>query len=141
MMAARWETVERFIDVHGLLSDSFTSAEYAASEGVSGAVASIYIQAHLDAQRGPRSRTKYVLKRMAGTRTRNARWSVGERAKDVRGLGLAFSNDVKLKWMRAVEPDIRRIAAINPLAARRAEIIIDATLDGALKVLEAAVKT
>lgn len=137
----RWELVEEYIDTYGMLNESFSAVEYAATNGLSTPTASAYLQAYITAQRGAKSRTKYVLKRMPGTRTRNARWSVGERVKDVRSLGMTFSGDVKAKWLKAVEPDIRRIAAINPQAARRAEIIIDATLDGALKVLEAAVRT
>jgi hypothetical protein len=136
----RWEMVEEYIDDNVPIGQAFTSMGYAAGAGVSRHEASEHIQAYLTAQRGTRARTKYVLKRQPGSRTSNTRWSVGERPRDVRSLGLTFSNDVKAKWMYAVEPDIRRIAAINPAAARRAEKVCDATLDGALKVLEAAVR-
>ena len=81
-----------------------------------------------------------MLTRAPGTHTRNAKWKVGEMAGDLRKQELAFSSDVKAKARGAFEPDLRRIAAINPAAARRAERVIDATLDGAMKVLEAAVR-
>jgi hypothetical protein len=136
----RWERVEDYIDNNLAVGGVFNSRAYAAANGLGWHEASEHIQAHLIAQRGAKSRTKYVLKRQPGTRTSTSYWSVGERARDVRLAGLAFSSDVKAKWMVAVEPDIRRIAAINPQAAKRAEKVCDATLDGALKVLEAAVR-
>lgn len=136
----RWEMVEDYIDNNLSVGQTFTSAMYAAAAGISTWMASERIQAYLTAQRGVKARTKYVLKRAPGTRTRSTHWSIGDRARDVRTLGLSFSSDVKAKWMHAVEPDIRRIAAINPAAARRAERVCDATLDGALVVLEAAVR-
>jgi hypothetical protein len=136
-----WRTMEQYIDENLSIGESFTSTQYAADQGITGARASKHIQGYLQAQRGERSRTRYVLKREPGTRTHSARWSVGERSADIRTAGITFSDDVKKKWMSAVEPDIRRIAAINPKAARRAENIIEATLDGAIKVLEAAVRT
>lgn len=140
-MAKKWEQVEDYLDTYGLSGGTFSSAEYSAAWGVSRSAASHHIQAYVAAQRAPKSRTKYVLQRVVGTRTSTSRWSVGEKTKDMRRLGLGFSNDVKTKWIRAVEPDIRRIAAINPAAAHRAEVIIEATCEGALKVLAAAVRT
>lgn len=141
MSLPAWKSIEIYIDKNLAVGSTFTSRDYAASVGVSSAIASRHIQSYLTAQRGADATCKYILKRQPGTRTRNAVWSIGDRARDIRVLGLGFSNDTKTKWKRAVEPDIRRIAAVNPLAARRAEILIDAVFDGALKVLEAAVKT
>lgn len=139
-MPAMWKSVEQFIRDNLDVGDTFTSRDYAAAMGLSHATASRYIQGHLDAQRGPKATCRYVLKRLPGTRTKSAVWSVGDRVRDVRTIGIAFSSDTKAKWMRAVEPDIRRIAAVNPRAARNAENVIDAVFDGALKVLEAAVR-
>jgi hypothetical protein len=136
----RWESVEAYIEHNVAAGAAFTSLQYAAANGLSGAEASEHIQAYLTAQRASRSRTKYVLHRQPGTRTKNAHWTVGVKSKDVRLLGLGFADDVKTKWMLAVEPDIRRIATVNPSAARRAEKVCDATFDGALAVLEAAVR-
>jgi hypothetical protein len=137
---ARWQDVETYLNTLKA-NESFTSRDYASYAGVSWAEASQCIQSYLGAQRSPRSRTKYVIKRSVGCRTSSAKWLVGQKSKDVRSRGLTFSSDVKNNARRAFEPDVRRIASINPGAARHAERVIDATLEGAMKVLEAAVRT
>jgi hypothetical protein len=136
---ARWQNVEAYLDTLPA-GGSFTSRDYASYANVPWPEASQCIQAYLDAQRSPKSRTKYVLQRARGSRTSTAKWLVGQKSKDVRARGLSFSSDVKNNALRAFEPDLRRIATINPGAARRAERVIDATLDGAMKVVEAAVR-
>ena len=47
--------------------------------------------------------------------------------------------DVSVKVHRAFKPDLDRLAARNPRAARYCEAKISAVIDGALKVLAASV--
>ena len=82
----------------------------------------------------------YVLRREPGTRTSTARWSVGQRARDVGRLGDGFTNDIRNRFLRAIAPDMNRIAAINPRAAKRAREAITSVLDGAMVVMENAVR-
>ena len=138
-MIVRWLRLEQYINT---LDDRepFTSVAYADWANIGRSEASEHIQAYLEAQRGVHSHTKYVIKRLPGTRTSSAQWIAGERARDVRTLGLTLSSDTRVKMLRALKPDLQRIAEINPAAAHRAEIVAEATIDGAMKVLEAAVR-
>ncbi len=135
----RWERLEEYLYDYDLSGKAFAARRYAAERGLPMNEASRDIQSHLSAQRSPKSKTLFVLKREPGRRTRNAIWSVGQRTADVRVLGRGFGDDVRAKFRRAVRPDILRIAQINKRAAKEAERKIDAIADGALKVLEAAV--
>jgi hypothetical protein len=91
-------------------------------------------------QRGAKARTKYVVRRMAGTRTKSARWAFGQRTRDARQIGKAFSDDVVSKALRAFEPDLNRIAALNPRAARQVERTLKATMENAIALLNMAVQ-
>lgn len=135
----RWERLEDYLFEFDLSGNSFSTKEYAETGGLSGGDASRDVQSYLVAQRAKRPRTLFVLKRETGTRTRTARWSVGQRAADIRVISMSFGDDVKRKFKRATQPDILRIAMVNPRAAKRAETVVEAIADGALKVLDAAV--
>ena len=146
---ADWERLEQYLYDHNKLHTDFTVYDYAASEGLDTSLASIHIQAYLNAQRvRPRldkdgnpvggSGTAYVLRRVEGTRTRNARWAVGTRAKDAKAIGSAFSDDVLARAERAFRPDLLRLAEINPRQAARTRRQVRAVLNGALVVLQEA---
>jgi hypothetical protein len=61
------------------------------------------------------------------------------RTADARATSHQFFEDVKLRFHRAVEPDLDRIATMNPRARRKCEAIIDAVGDGAMRLLQVAV--
>jgi hypothetical protein len=131
----KWEAVEAWIFDNG--ERAFTARELAASTGISTYRATVAIQAYLDAQRRENSNTLYVLKREG--RTTASVWSVGHRTVDAKVIGGTLFDDVAVKVRRAFKPDLERLAAKNPRAARYAEQKIAAVVDGALVVLASAV--
>lgn len=137
-MSTKWERLELFLFDHDKDGTDFSVREYAEAANIEADVASAHIQDHLRAQRREGSKTLFVLRRVPGTRTTNARWAVGARTKDARHLGMALHDDVLRKVMRAFVPDLRRIAELNPRAARATEAQIESVVSGAMKVLEAA---
>lgn len=134
----RWERLEEYLFDHDKDGTDFSSREYAAATGLDPEDASLDIQGYLTAQRGVRSRTLYVLRRKPGTRTFNARWAVGAKSRDARLVGRTFFDDTRARVLRAFKPDLIRIRAINPRAARQVEAQIDSVIEGALLVLETA---
>lgn len=136
----RWEHLEEYAKTEMLLQSSFSAKEYAAKTGITTAQAARNIQAYLTAQRGARSQTAYILRRSPGTRTRSARWSVGKRSADARAIGSVFGDDVQAKALRAFEPDLTRIAALNPRTARLVERQLKATMENAIALLSMAVQ-
>lgn len=133
----RWERLEEWLFEQHTLGGSFTVYDVADAMGCESSAASGYIQAYLEAQRSGSSRTLYVLHRDG--RTSAAIWTVGIRSADARAVSHTFYEDVKRKWMRAVEPDLARIAARNPAARPRVERIISAVFDHALHLMRIAV--
>jgi len=138
MSVFRWERLEQYLFDHEKLGSNFSVHEYADAEGMDAAEGSIDIQNYLRAQRGPKSKTLFVLRRMPKTRTRTARWAVGIKTKDARLVGDAFANDVRTKVMRAVRPDLLRLRTINPRTGKLAESQITALIDHMLPLLEMA---
>lgn len=151
----RWQRLEQWLHDHGKNGTTFTVHEYAADEGFDADEASADIQAYLTAQRlQPRwvedkdgsvkevdaSKTVYVLKRMPGTRTRNAQWSVGVRTNDARLVGASFSDDVRAKVLGALMPDVKRMAALSPRTGKLVEQQLVAVVDYALPLLEMAAR-
>jgi hypothetical protein len=132
---SRWEQLEEWLFDNDL--ERFNSRDLAASLGVTSKQASTLIRAYLAAQRGAKASTLYVLKREG--RTSRAVWSVGQRTADARVIGGTLFEDVSVKVQRAFAPDLERLAARNPRAARYCEAKIEAVLDGALKVLAVSV--
>ena len=136
--AKRWEKMEAWLfDQYEDRPGTFTSKELATNLDVSNQEASRLIRSYLDAQRGGKASTLYVLKREG--RTTNAVWSVGQRTVDARIIGHTLFEDVDAKIHRAFAPDLKRLAARNPRAARYVEAKLQAVVDGALVVLAAAV--
>jgi hypothetical protein len=139
-MIKRWEELESWMSGRELLSPTFTSVEYADATGLSRKDASRNIQAYLWAQRRPDVQTAYIIKRVPGTRTSAAIWKIGTTARDQRMLGDGFANDARNRFKTAVTADLRAMAVINPRTERRARLIIDGVMDGAMVVLESALK-
>lgn len=129
----RWLVLERWI-VNGEV-ENFTVEELASSLGVTVREGSRMIQSYLTAQRGKRSRTSFVLKR-AG-RTKRAVWSVGTQTADARTLGRFVFDDFLVTVKRAYQPDILRIKAVNPRAARFIVAKME-SLDAAVQLLGSA---
>jgi hypothetical protein len=146
-----WLTLETWLVNAKNPGETFTSWEYANAIGIDGSEASRHIQDYQRKQRlqdrfnkkGERiggSDTLYVLRRIPGTRTLGAKWTFGYRTTDMDKISQTWATDLRYRFMQAVAPDLHRIAAINPRAAKKAENTIETILDGALKVLSGTIK-
>lgn len=135
----KWEQFEAWLFEHLPLGGRIGSnRDLAEAADITPAEASAWIASYLDAQRSKKATTLYVLRR-GGGRTTNAEWWSGVRSADAGAVGHMYFDDTRAKFRRAVEPDLRRIAARNPRAAKRCATLIDAISDGAMRVLQAAV--
>jgi hypothetical protein len=147
----QWLVFEEWLATTHSPGDTFTSREYAYTTGLDPNDASDHLQAYQRRQRleirhnnkgeqigGPY--TAYVLRRLPGTRTNSAVWTFGVRSKDIDKISQTWARDLRYRFMAAVGPDIRRVAAINPRAAKKAENVIETIVDGALKVLVGTIK-
>jgi hypothetical protein len=135
----RWERLEEYLSERELVGGEFTARKYAKDMEFDQVVEATWdIQAYLNAQRSAKSTTEYVLRRRTGTRTCNARWIVGTKSDDARGIGKGLHSDTRRRVQRAFRPDLERIKALNPRAAKLVSAQIDAVIDGALKILEVA---
>jgi len=132
---AKWEMLEAYLFDHVEEGTDFSVTEYADATGIEVDEASGHIQNYLTQQRRKRSKALYMLHRVAGTRTRNARWSVGIRTKDAREVRDAFENDMASRIMQALVPDLRHLAAQNPRAAAMVDDQIHTLVEGWVKVL------
>jgi hypothetical protein len=132
-----WEELESWLFESNTFGGQFANADVAKGLGVGSYTATRYIQSYLGAQRRPKSRTLYVLHR--SDRTTRAVWHVGVRAADVRATSHQFFDDTKRRFTRALEPDLARVAALNPRARRKCEAIIEAVGEGAMRLLQVAV--
>ena len=128
----RWRRLEEHIDNAGWVGQSFNAAALGQGLNVQVPEASLIIQSHLDAQRRPGSRTKYVLYRTG--RTRAAMWQVATRAAEVRAMGQQHLDDMRLRVFRALEPDMIRLGILHPRAAATANAITNA-VDAAIQML------
>lgn len=132
-----WRVLEEWIvETYGF-GGSFTNRDVAEGLDITNAQASMLIQSHLDAQRAAEPLTMYVLHRDG--RTSAAVWTAGISTADARAVSQQFVNDVQRTVRRAFAPDLLRIAALNPRAARRCEAWIDAVAVNAMQVLSIAV--
>lgn len=128
-----WQILESWLSRDEQPGD-FSARELAAEMEIPRWRASEMIYSYRSAQRA--GRTQYVLKREG--RTRAARYSIGERTTDVRAINEQLFSDVKVKVRNAWELDLRQLAALNPRAAKRVEVTLDAILNGAMPILVAA---
>jgi hypothetical protein len=133
----RWEILEALFLRLGITSNNrFMNDWVAVQLGVSTTEATEYIQSYLAAQRAKTSNTLFVLKRMPGTRTANAQWAIGQRQYDAKLVTKAFSSDIKCRFMLAIEPDLNRMAAINPQAAQQAQTKINTIVNSVVPLIE-----
>src|SRR5215475_4150345 len=116
-MSSKWELLEEWLFENEITR--FTVFDVAEAFEIEVAEASGLIQGYLRAQRQEGSNTLFVLKREG--RTRSAVWSCGQRQVDARMIGGTLFEDVAVKVQRAFAPDLRRLAARNPKAAKYAE--------------------
>lgn len=131
-MTARWRELQDDFLTNGL---AFNCEGLAADWECSTRDASAYITAHVNAQRGPKARTKYVLRREG--RTRAAVWHVTRRDADSPKLARQCMDDITVKIKEALVPDLHRLAAINPKAAPLVNALTSA-FEANLHLLEAA---
>ena len=132
----RWELLEAWLFEIHTFGGVFTNYDVADGLGITPRQATHYIQAYLAAQRGAAD-TLYVIYREG--RTKRAVWRVGIRTADARALSHTYFDDVKVKFQRAVEPDLIRIGELNPRARRRCEQIVEAVSTSAMTMLRVAV--
>jgi hypothetical protein len=135
---ALWEVLEEWLvdNDYPESHDRFTSATLVTGLDLSGSEASAMINSHLHAQRAPKSKTLYVLKREG--RTRAAVWSVGVRKVDVEVINQTLYEDIRVKVRRAFAPDLLRVRQLNPGTARYVDKTIDSVVEGAMRILAAA---
>lgn len=148
----RWERLEEAI--HNLPGEGLGAKlgvkEFAAMLGEDTTTASWHVQDyrramraadhadHIEKETGTRPKKApnplYCLQRVAGTRTANALWEVGDRAANVRNVTGRLADDWRTNLQR--DPTYKRIAASNP----RQQKLVDASLElveAALNVIEA----
>jgi hypothetical protein len=123
-----WMTFEHEVLDQLKVGATFSAVSLAKDLGVDSPDASEWIQNYLSAQRGQRSQTKYTLYRVQG-RTTSAVWTFGKKTKDARARLGQFGEDLIVTLRRAVRPDIHRLSAINPAAARAVDEVLDPLLN------------
>lgn len=131
----RWQLVETFID---LLPEGQPFSSRDLADAFPGEDGTQLLASHLTAQRGQRFRGSYVIKRHG--RTRNAMYTAGHRRADEKALSQTLFEDIRVKIKRAYEPDLRRMTLLNPSLAKTVEIRLDAVVEGAVRVLAAALQ-
>lgn len=131
----RWRRMEEWLTLRE--PGEFNARQLALDLGIDTPEASGLISAYVGRQRNPHADTLYVLKREG--RTTAAVWSVGHRRKDANTMRYMLFDDVLVKVRRAFEPDMRRLAALNPRQAQYVEEKIEVVTEGAMKVLASAV--
>ena len=74
---------------------------------------------HQRSQRNTRPQNRPAMRfhRMAGYRTRNARYQTGENIPDLREIAHSLADDLLVKYQRNTDKDIRAILDPNPVAA------------------------
>lgn len=138
-MKLRWEILENWLYERAIngVTPHFTSHEVADGLDIDTLTATRYIQAYLSAQRSTKSDTLFVLSRSG--RTKTAIWHAGVRTSDARGTSHQFFDDVVTRFHRALEPDLKRIAVLNPRAGRKCERIVTMVGENAMALLLLAV--
>jgi phosphoribosyl-AMP cyclohydrolase len=115
-MASSWRYLENNYLAGMQPGQAFNTADIVQTLGVTSHEATCLIQAYLVAQRAINSSTLYVLHRQG--RTRAAVWTVGVRSRDVKELTRQCMDDITIKVMDALAPDLRRMGVLNPRVAQ-----------------------
>lgn len=137
MRAWEWFEVNVLDDLG--IGSTFTNRNVASWYGITPDEASSYITAYVDAQRRPRNPGRYVLHREG--RTAAAWWTIGMRTDDARDVLGQWGDDIRHRARYAVEPDLRRIAARNPRAARFISSTLEPAVNGLVSMVEAMMAT
>lgn len=140
LLAPPWRDFENYLAPFAKDGSDFSVYECADEMGLEVAEASHEIQRYQRAQRGPDSKTMYVLRRVPGTRTRSARWAAGIRTRDANMIGVTFHSDASCRVNRAVVPDWQAVVRLNPRASRRVERMTTSMVDHALAMVELAIQ-
>jgi len=114
---------------------SFTARQLGEAAALDTTEASRWITLYVDAQRRPRSRTKYVLHRTG--RTASAVWSLGVRTNDARDIVGQFGDDTRYRLFYAVRPDLQRIAKKNGRSTKAIEEQLSPAIDGVVQIIGA----
>lgn len=120
----KWEQLEVHLFDREALGEEFNCPALADDLGITRREATSLIQCYLSAQRRPNSRTLFVISRQG--RTAAAVWHVGVRSRDVRLLTRQCLSDMGVKVTASLEPDLRRMAGLNPRCSRLAEAMTNA---------------
>jgi hypothetical protein len=113
-MMALWNEYEEHLAELAVPGTSFSVHEIAAHAGVPVSRASAWIQAYQAAK--------------------NARWEYGARAADARKVGVQFTDDMRRRVYREIDPTLRRIGVENPRALPAAEGVMK-IIDGGLDLI------
>lgn len=108
----KWQMMESYLTGFG--HKEFTNRDVAEVWRITPAEASGLIQAYLDAQVSPRSKTKYVITRSG--RTSKAVWRRGHRVSDAQNLAAQTADDLKCRVDGFVLGTLRRMGVKNPQA-------------------------
>ena len=134
-----WKLVEEFLQSpEG--KGQFTVRAYAEWQHIDVCAASQHLQAYKDAQRTDRSKTKFMLHRVPGTRTTASIWRAGARKSDAQRRSKTLLSDVRTATHDAYSPDMLRIAQISPKLAKQIRTLVDSKLKDALAELEGAIE-
>lgn len=131
-----WEEFEEYLFDRDLLGEEFNAAAVAEDQGISVAEASRFLQVYQDAQNRKNSKTLFVIRRVAGTRTTNAIWHVGARSADARGMAKQWKSDARRRIERVIEPTLVRVAEKNPRALPAAQAVLKG-IEACLDMMEA----
>jgi hypothetical protein len=136
---AYWEDYEEYLTTRmtaGRLEGEKLGIHQIASEmGISVRHATTLVQAYGTAQRKKRDpKPQYTQYRAAGTRTKNALWMYGNRARDARAIHAQFAGDTRRRADEAIKPLLDHIVEQNPRAILTAAGAWK-TIDGALDIL------
>lgn len=135
----RWEHLEQWIHKQVKVDDKkiatfqFTARDLAADCGIEMWEATGQIQSYLRAQRRENPTTLYALRREG--RTRGAVWGVARRVAQARVINETLLDDVVTKVNRGWQPDMKRLALLDPDNAIYVERKIESVMTGALVVL------
>lgn len=141
MTRRRWHDLEDYLDTIG--SQPFSMRDYAAywEPEASSYDASLDIQCYLSAQRQPNSRTKYMLSRVPGTRTKGAQWVATNRRSKGKRRSKTLRNDVRKTVLDAYLPDMRRLESLDPRHASQIQEEIDELLSDCMGLIEEVMST
>jgi hypothetical protein len=127
-----WKQLEEIISDQGWINRRINH-DMLVMLGYSSEEAQGMLQSHLSAQKKYKLdangrqvyRTKFMVHRVAGTRTSKAWWNITlATAEASRNLGRQFASDCRKRLSREIGPGFERIVAQNPQARRSVESML-----------------